>query len=152
MLAMSAKALRAKAYHFYRARLELIVHIPSRATDQDIHEMIRVGFPTSSLESFLEYCGAGLLDFSGFISPVLPDENAPGGQRLSTIDGAHLFRIAHIVALSEVIFGSDDKARRWLTAPKESFSRATPIAMLSTVQGAQAVEQMLIRAVEGNYF
>lgn len=149
---MSAKALRAKAYHFYKARLEVILRIPSRATDQDIHEMIRVGFPTSSLESFLEYCGAGLLDCSGFISPVLPDENAPGGQRLSTSDSSHLFRIAHIVALSEVIFGSDDKARRWLTAPKESFSRATPIAMLSTVQGAQAVEQMLIRAVEGNYF
>lgn len=48
----------------------------------------------------------------------------------------HICFASHdIVALSEVIFGSDDKARRWLTAPKESFSRAIPIAMLSTVQG-----------------
>ena len=151
-MAMSAKVLRAKAYHSYRARLEVVVRIPSAASNQDIQEMIRVGFPTCSLESFLEYCGASLLDCSGFISSVLADENAPGGQLLSTKVSAHLFRIAHIVALSEVIFGSDDKARRWLMSPKESFSRATPIAMLSNIQGAQAVERVLIQAVEGNYF
>lgn len=149
---MSAEAMRAKAYHSYRARLEVIVRISSAASDQDIHEMIKVGFPTHSLESFREYCSASLLDCSGIISPVMPNENTSRGQRLSKNDSAHLFRIACVIALAEVIFGNDSKVRRWLTAPKKVFSGATPIAMLSTIQGAQTVEEMLIQAVEGITF
>jgi putative toxin-antitoxin system antitoxin component (TIGR02293 family) len=152
VLAMSAEAMRAKAYRSYRARLEVIVRIPSTASDHEIHAMIRIGFPTYSLEWFLEYCSASLLDCRGIIFPVMRDENVLRGQRLSKNDSAQLFRLAHIIALTEVIFGNDDKARRWLTAPKEGFSGATPIAMLSTIQGAQAVEQMLIQAVEGISF
>lgn len=52
VLDMSAKALRAKAYHFYRARLEVIVCIPSRATDNDIHEMIEAVFRPAALSRF----------------------------------------------------------------------------------------------------
>ncbi|KJZ35755.1 antitoxin Xre/MbcA/ParS toxin-binding domain-containing protein [Pseudomonas fluorescens] len=149
---MSVEAMRAKAHHSYRARLEVIIRIPTAVSDHDIHEMIKVGFPTYSLESLLEYCRASLLDCSSFISPVIPDVNISRGERLSENDSAHLFRVAHVVALAEVIFGNDSKARRWLAEPKEVFSGATPIAMLSTIQGAQKVEEMLIQAVEGFTF
>lgn len=136
----------------YRCRLEVIFRIPSAASAHDIHEMIEVGFPTYSLESFLEYCNASLLDCLDIISPVMSDENTLRAQRLSKNESEHLFRVAHIVALAEVIFGNDAKARRWLTASKKAFAGTTPIGMLFTIQGAQKVEQMLIQAVEGITF
>ncbi|MGO4001501.1 antitoxin Xre/MbcA/ParS toxin-binding domain-containing protein [Pseudomonas fluorescens] len=132
--------------------MEVILRIPSATSDHDIHEMIEVGFLAYSVESFLEYCTAGLLNFSGIIKSAMFDENTSSVQRLSKNDSERLFRAAHIVALAEVIFRNDAKAKRWLTAPKKAFSGATPIDMVTTTRGAQKVEQMLIQAVEGITF
>lgn len=91
---MSVEAMRAKAHHSYRARLEVIIRIPTAVSDHDIHEMIKVGFPTYSLESLLEYCRASLLDCSSFISPVIPDVNISRGERLSENDRCLSRRVA----------------------------------------------------------
>ncbi|WP_238704623.1 antitoxin Xre/MbcA/ParS toxin-binding domain-containing protein [Pseudomonas nabeulensis] len=74
------------------------------------------------------------------------------GQRLSVDQSDRLFRFAHINAMAEVLFESDEKARRWLSKPKTRFSGKSPIAMLSTSPGTRQVEEVLIQLAEGLIF
>ena len=67
-----------------------------------------------------------------------------------TVDESdRLFRSAHITAMAEAVFGEADKAKRWLSKPKERFSGLTPMQMLTTQQGTTQVEEMLLQIAEG---
>jgi hypothetical protein len=149
---MSTETMRAEAYDLYRARLEVITGIPKTDSDHDIREVIKVGSQTYSLVPFLKYCTDSLPDCLDIISSGIPNEESSPHQPFSVGDSALWFRVAHIVALAESIFGNGTKARRWLMAPKKVFSGAAPMAMVSTIEGVQKVEQMLIQAMEGITF
>jgi putative toxin-antitoxin system antitoxin component (TIGR02293 family) len=62
------------------------------------------------------------------------------------------FRVAHIIAMAQTLFGDDEKAKHWLSKSKDCFSGNSPIAMLSTTQGTRRVEKMLIQLAEGLAF
>lgn len=50
---------------------------------------------------------------------------------MSGVDGSdRLFRAAHITAMADTLFGNDEKAKRWLSKPKDRFSEKSPMAML----------------------
>ncbi|MNG25345.1 hypothetical protein D3C84_1101830 [compost metagenome] len=73
-------------------------------------------------------------------------------QNLTVDESDRLFRAAHITAMADAVFGNDEKAKRWLSKPKERFSGRSPMAMLSTVQGTRQVEETLIQLAEGYAF
>ncbi|MNN59486.1 hypothetical protein D3C81_1746040 [compost metagenome] len=54
--------------------------------------------------------------------------------------------------MADAVFGNDEKAKRWLSKPKDRFSGRSPMAMLSTVQGTRQVEETLIQLAEGYAF
>jgi putative toxin-antitoxin system antitoxin component (TIGR02293 family) len=54
------------------------------------------------------------------------------GQRLTVEESDRLFRVAHIMAMAQTLFGDDEKAKHWLSKSKDRFSGKSPIAMLST--------------------
>jgi len=54
--------------------------------------------------------------------------------------------------MANALFGNDEKAKRWLSKPKDRFSGKSPVAMLSTLQGSRQVEEMLIQLAEGFTF
>jgi putative toxin-antitoxin system antitoxin component (TIGR02293 family) len=149
LLTVFAGVLRDDAYHAYRIRLETSLHIPSDASDQDIHEMIEAGFSASLINALGE---------AGIISAEECDRIIPlktlksklaSNQRLTVSESDRLFRVAHINAMAEVFFGDAGKAKHWLSTPKARFSGSSPYAMLSTTQGTHRVEEMLIQAAEG---
>ena len=72
-------------------------------------------------------------------------------ERLSPEESDRLARVARLWALGKKIFGNPDKARRWLTKPKIRFEERTPLLMMRTGAGTDAVEEMLIQIDEG-YF
>lgn len=53
--------------------------------------------------------------------------------------------------MAREVFRDEEKARRWLTTPKDQFGGKSPLEMLKTIQGVQQVEQALIALQEG-YF
>ncbi|MBR7200319.1 antitoxin Xre/MbcA/ParS toxin-binding domain-containing protein [Pseudomonas sp. 14A] len=147
-----AGALRDDAYQAYRIRLEASLHIPLDASDQDIHEIIEAGFPANLISALGE---------SGTISAEERDRIIPlktlksklaSNQRLTLSESDRLFRVAHINAMAEVVFGDAGKSKHWLSTPKARFSGSSPYAMLSTTQGTHRVEEMLIQATEGMSF
>ncbi|MPQ71591.1 DUF2384 domain-containing protein [Pseudomonas sp. MWU12-2323] len=73
-------------------------------------------------------------------------------QRLTINDSDPLLRAVRITAIANTLFGNDEKAKRWLSKPKEHFSGKSPMTMLSTIQGTRQVEEMLIRLAEGLTF
>lgn len=146
---MFAEVMRESAYRAYRARLGVFLPIPIDASDQDIHELIEAGFFAASVKLL---CDLGILIGVGR-DQIIPlktlKKRLASGQRLTVNQSDRLFRVAHITAMAEVLFESDEKARRWLSKPKARFSGKSPIAMLSTSQGARQVEEMLIQLAEG---
>lgn len=147
-----AESLRDEAYRAYRNRLEVFLHIPTDATDQTIHEMIEAGLSASFIKTLCD---------SGTLSPEERDRIIPlktlktklvNNQQLTAEEGDRLFRMAHIIAMAEVIFGNAEKAKHWLSKPKSRFSGKSPNAMLSTAQGTHRVEELLIQAAEGMTF
>ncbi|HUH41048.1 MAG TPA: antitoxin Xre/MbcA/ParS toxin-binding domain-containing protein [Castellaniella sp.] len=149
---MFAEALRKEGYSAYRARLHALLGISRTATDQQIHDSIVNGFPAQRLVDLCE---------QGEVTPIERDRIIPlrtlktrlsKDQRLTVEESDRLFRAAHITAMAQIVFGNKEKAKRWLSKPKDRFSGAEPLTMLSTVQGTRQVEEMLLQIAEGYAF
>lgn len=149
---MAFEAMHEDAYRAYRVRMELLLQIPTNASDQNIHELIEAGFLADRVRVLCEL---------GTISPLQRDKIVPYktlksrltlDQRLTLNESDRLFRVVHITAMTEVLFGNEVKARRWLAKPKERLSGKSPIEMLSTSHGTRVVEKMLIQVGEGYAF
>lgn len=149
---MFSETLRENFYGAYRVRLEALIHIPMDASDQHIHELIEAGFSAGSVKALCDL---------GAITPLERDQIIPleglktrlaRGQRLTVEESDRLFRIAHIIAVAQALFGNNEKAKRWLSKSKHRFSGKSPVGMLSTTQGTRLIEEMLIRMAEGFVF
>lgn len=146
---MIAEALRDPAYAAYRVQLSLLLDIPESASDFDIHTQITHGFSAARLMKLSE---------DGVVTPVERDQIIPlrtlknrieRDQPLTVEESDRLFRAAHISAMALAIFGDADKAKRWLSKPKERFAGLTPMQLLTTQQGTSQVEEMLLQIAEG---
>lgn len=146
---MFAEVLRDPGYSAYRARLQLLLEIPESASDFEIHSRISQGFSAARLMQLSE---------EGVVSPLERDQIIPlrtlkyrieRDQPLTVEESDRFFRSAHIRALAEAIFGDADKAKRWLSKPKERFSGLTPMQLLTTQQGIRQIEEMLLQIAEG---
>ncbi len=72
-------------------------------------------------------------------------------QYLTRDESDRAVTFANTVALAERIFGSRDKAARWLDTLNDNLAAAKPLDLLRTALGAREVEEELIRIEEG-YF
>ncbi|MEO4013816.1 antitoxin Xre/MbcA/ParS toxin-binding domain-containing protein [Pseudomonas rossensis] len=148
----AAGVLRDDAYHAYRLRVEASLQIPSIASDQVIHNMIEAGFSASLVKSL---CDVGTIS-SAERDRIIPlkalKTKLLSNQLLTVNESDRLFRVVHISAMAEVIFGDAAKAKHWLSTPKSRFSGKSPNEMLSTTPGTHQVEEMLIQVAEGMSF
>jgi len=149
---MFAEVMRDVEYTAYRARLNALLGIPEDASDNQIRLQIMAGFPASRLVELCE---------NGDILPVERDQIIPlrtlktrlsKEQTLTVDESDRLFRAAHIISMATTIFGSLEKAKRWLNKPKERFNGDTPMAMLPTLHGTRQVEEMMLQITEGYAF
>jgi putative toxin-antitoxin system antitoxin component (TIGR02293 family) len=141
---MLAGRMNEQVYNAYRLRLEASLHIPADAADQSIHEIIAAGIEPASVNTWCEQS-----TFSAdMLSQVIPTSTfhrrLARGQRLTLIESDRLFRLAHVAALAETVFGNKEKAWCWLCKPKKCFAGMPPIALLSTYPGTRLIEELLI--------
>lgn len=73
------------------------------------------------------------------------------GERLKRGESDAVARVAKVVMLAEHVFGERERAGRWLRSPKKAYRGRTPFEMLDSSEGAQLVEEALVRVDEG-YF
>ena len=149
---MLAEVMREPAYGAYRARLEALLEIPTDATALEIHEIIQIGFQADRLMQLCEMGEVTPLERDQIIPLKTLKTRVARDQKLTVDESDRLFRAAHITAMAEALFGNNEKAKRWLSKPKDRFSGKSPMAMLSTIEGTRQVEEMLIQLAEGFAF
>jgi putative toxin-antitoxin system antitoxin component (TIGR02293 family) len=149
---MFAQALPANAYVAYRARLAALLQIPVDTSEQEIHRLIKVGFPATTLKTLCELGQIGPTECDQILSRKTLATLLSREQRLTVGESDQLFRLIHVIAMAEALFGNEEKAKRWLCKVKTELSGQSPMAMLSTSLGTRRVEEMLIQAAEGFAF
>lgn len=113
---------------------------------------IEQGLPVSALEEFSTQSGIALKDLlEVVIPPRTLKHRRQKGEPLSLDESDRLARVARLYDLAVRVFGSQEKARKWLSRPKHRFDERTPLSLMRTGAGGRAVEDMLVQIDEG-YF
>jgi putative toxin-antitoxin system antitoxin component (TIGR02293 family) len=113
---------------------------------------IEHGVPLRALEDFSIYSGVPLRDLLEVIIPARTLKHRKQRQEPLNLDESdRLARVARLYEMAVKVFGDRDKARRWLSKPKERFQEHSPVAMMRTELGGRQVEEMLYQIDEGMF-
>jgi putative toxin-antitoxin system antitoxin component (TIGR02293 family) len=108
------------------------------------------GVPLRALEDFSIYSGIPLKDLLEVIIPARTLKHRRQRQEPLNLDESdRLARVARLYELALKVFGDADKARRWLSKPKERFQERSPVEMMRTELGGRQIEEMLYQIDEG---
>lgn len=142
----------------YRRRKAKLLGLPENATDADVHTHIMKGIPIAQLAKLLrngdidihacEQISPGLALKESLADRTTTPDASPD-DRLSADESDRLYRVVHTVVVAEFLFGSRNKAQRWLSKPKDRFSGNSPLQMLASTAGAQLVEELMTQLAEG---
>ncbi len=110
------------------------------------------GLPLSILEEFSAYSGIAVKDLLEVVIPARTLKHRRQRKEPLSIDESdRLARVAKMYELAVKVYGDRDDGRDWLMRPKRRFDERTPLRMLRTEKGEEAVQDFLIQIDEG-YF
>jgi putative toxin-antitoxin system antitoxin component (TIGR02293 family) len=110
------------------------------------------GVPLSALDDFAAYSGFAVKDLLEVVIPARTLKHRRQRKEPFSLDESdRLARVARLYDLGLRVFGNPDKARRWLSKPKQRFAERTPLAMMRTELGGRQVEEMLYQIDEGMF-
>ena len=120
------------------------------ATEHDMREAIREGFPSAVVEELMRASGLTLRELTTALdlSPRSLQRRRRTG-RLARYESDRLYRLARIVALADEFLGNHERALRWLKRPNRALGGIAPVAALDTEVGARQVENILGRIAYG---
>jgi putative toxin-antitoxin system antitoxin component (TIGR02293 family) len=120
------------------------------ATEQDMREAIREGFPPAVVEELMRSSGLSLTELAGALDlSVRSLQRRRRTGRLARYESDRLYRLARIVALADEFLGGHERAIRWLKRPNRALGGIAPVAALDTELGARQVENILGRIAYG---
>lgn len=130
-------------------RIEGKLEVGHLRSDRDLVALVRRRLPVSAVAALSK---RGVTE-GEICQLVLPRRTLTHrrnrGEALTRDESDKMVRLARITALAEQVFGSDEKAGRWMRKAKRRFDGETPLAMLATEAGARLVEEMLVQVDEG---
>jgi putative toxin-antitoxin system antitoxin component (TIGR02293 family) len=113
---------------------------------------IERGLPVETVEEFSTYSGVPMKNLLEVVIPLRTlKHRRQKKQSLSVDESDRLARVARIYALAVKVYGSPEGGKRWLINPKPRFDDKTPLAMLRTEAGEEAVQEALVQLAEGMY-
>jgi putative toxin-antitoxin system antitoxin component (TIGR02293 family) len=120
------------------------------ATEHDMREAIREGFPPAVVEELMRASGLSLKELANALdlSPRSLQRRRRTG-RLARYESDRLYRLARIVALAVEFLGDHERAVRWLKHPNRALGGIAPVAALDTELGSRQVENILGRIAYG---
>lgn len=142
-------AMRPEAYASYRTHLSALLDIPTSYDATTAWSSVMQGLPVEKLLSLAEQ---GLYKEASAESLEAYSLRAVASELLDVPESFRLFAVAHVYALAEAIFGNPEKARRWLSKPKDRFDGKTPLEVAPSRDGCCLVQEMLIQLAEGYAF
>jgi putative toxin-antitoxin system antitoxin component (TIGR02293 family) len=117
-----------------------------------LREQVRTGFRFSTLEAFqrrYRISPEQLRELIDVSERTIARRKL--AKRLSKAESDRLYRVARVAATAEDLLGSPAQAERWLKEPNPALGHATPLSLLDTDEGTQAVTDVLGRIEYGVY-
>ena len=120
------------------------------ASDRDLRDAIRQGFPPAVVEELMRASGLTLKELASALdlSPRSLQRRRHSG-RLARYESDRLYRLARIVAIANDYLGGHERAVRWLKHPNRALGGIAPVAAIDTELGARQVENLLGRIAYG---
>ena len=124
----------------------------SRVSGSELHQKVLKGLSYRALVSFQEQTGLAqkdLLDVIDLSSATATRRRKDG--RLSARESDRLARVARIVGQASELFGGDlEKTVAWLQREQRALGGERPWSFLVTDVGAQEVEDLVERLLDGS--
>ena len=120
------------------------------ASQRDLCEAIREGFPPAVVEELMQASGLTLKELAEALdlSPRSLQRRRRSG-RLAHFESDRLYRLARIVALAQQSLADRKSAARWLKRSNRALGGTAPIDAIDTELGARQVENVLGRIAYG---
>jgi putative toxin-antitoxin system antitoxin component (TIGR02293 family) len=120
------------------------------ATDRDMRDAIRDGFPPAVVEELMRASGLTLKELSDALdlSPRSLQRRRRSG-KLARYESDRLYRLARLVAIANDYLGDQERARRWFKSPNRALGGLAPVDAIDTEVGARQVENILGRIAYG---
>lgn len=108
------------------------------------------GLPLSTLDEFSAYSGIPVKELLEVVIPARTLKHRRERKEPLNLDESdRLARVARMYELAVKVYGEREDGRNWLLRPKRRFDERTPLTMLRTERGAEAVEEFLYQIDEG---
>jgi putative toxin-antitoxin system antitoxin component (TIGR02293 family) len=108
------------------------------------------GLPLSTLEEFSAYSGIPVKDLLEVVIPPRTLKHRRARKEPLNLDESdRLARVAKMYELAVKVYGDREDGKNWLINPMRRFEEKTPLAMLRTEKGEEAVQEFLIQIDEG---
>lgn len=110
------------------------------------------GLPLSTLEEFSAYSGIPVKDLLEVVIPPRTLKHRRARKEPLNLDESdRLARVAKIYELAVKVYADREDGKSWLLRPKRRFDERTPLTMLRTEKGEEAVAEFLIQIDEGMF-
>jgi putative toxin-antitoxin system antitoxin component (TIGR02293 family) len=111
---------------------------------------IRRGIPSSAVDALTAFLLVSQTEFSDALDiPVRTLVRRKGEGLLNSEESAKLVRVARVIQRAEEVFDNPVSARDWLKSANTSLGGETPMSLLDTEIGAEAVIDTLGRIEHG---
>lgn len=119
-------------------------------TSMEWVSVIRRGIPSSAVDALTTFLLVSQTEFSDALDiPVRTLVRRKGEGLLNSEESAKLVRVARVIQRAEEVFDDPDSARDWLKTANTSLGGETPMSLLDTEIGAEAVIETLGRIEHG---
>ncbi len=120
------------------------------ASDIDMRDAIREGFPSAVVEELMRASGLTLKELARALDlSVRSLQRRRSGERLARHESDRLYRLARILAIATEYLGDHERAIHWLKRPNRALGGLAPVDNLDTELGARQVENVLGRIAYG---
>lgn len=137
----------------FASNLETVGRRPLKASGPRRLVELRPGMVSyASVERLGERLGMPALDLLetiGIAARTAARRRQDGALKLDEAD--RLLRVVRIVEEADRVFGTPEKTNFWLRTPHPVLDHSTPLALLDSDAGAQAVSEELIRIEFGDF-
>lgn len=122
----------------------------------DAHDLLATGIPARALTSLVEQVAllqeaANFERALGMSQRTLQRRRDEPDRPLSVEQSGRTWKFAEILAKAVMVFGSQEDAEAWLQRPAVGLNQRSPLELLSTAAGVEAVEEHLGRLEHGVY-
>jgi putative toxin-antitoxin system antitoxin component (TIGR02293 family) len=119
------------------------------ASDNDLREAIREGFPHAVLQEIMRASGLTLQELATALDLSSRSLQRRRSGRLARFESDRLYRMARLLALARETLGDGARAARWLKRNNRALGGLAPLTAIDTELGARQVENLLGRIAYG---